>query len=149
MYNLAIRKCTSPPLLAPRLKFLKLKFTTPPGIEPRTCWTRGRHATIWANTASCQHVCNVFAQILDTHTRARTHTHTHTHTYTHTHIYIYVYVYKFIKLWICKNTPFPRYRANENIHIKNNSPSHIQFRGHSTLFWNFFLDWSIFFIFAG
>ena len=37
MYNLAIRKCTSPPLLAPRLKIFKLKFTTPPGIEPRTC----------------------------------------------------------------------------------------------------------------
>ena len=44
-----IRNCTSPPLLAPRLKIFKLKFTTPPGIEPRTCWTRGRHATIWAN----------------------------------------------------------------------------------------------------
>ena len=40
MYNLAIRKCTSPPLLAPRLKIFKWKFTTPPGIEPRTCWTR-------------------------------------------------------------------------------------------------------------
>ena len=37
MYNLEIRKCTSPPLLAPRLKIFKLKFTTPPGIEPRTC----------------------------------------------------------------------------------------------------------------
>ena len=33
----------------PRLKIFKLKFTTLPGIEPRTCWTRGRHATIWAN----------------------------------------------------------------------------------------------------
>ena len=42
MYNLAIRKCTSPPLLAPRLKIFKWKFTTPPGIEPRTWWTRGR-----------------------------------------------------------------------------------------------------------
>ena len=52
MYNLAIRKCTSPPLLAPRFKFFKLKFTTPPGIEPRTCWTRGRYATIWASAAS-------------------------------------------------------------------------------------------------
>ena len=52
MYNLAIRKCTSPPLLAPRLKIFKLKFTTPPGIEPRTSWTRGRHATIWASAAS-------------------------------------------------------------------------------------------------
>ena len=48
MYNLAIRKCTSPPLLAPRLIVFKLKFTTPLGIEPRTCWTWGRHATIWA-----------------------------------------------------------------------------------------------------
>ena len=27
MYNLAIRKCRSPPLLAPRLKIFKLKFT--------------------------------------------------------------------------------------------------------------------------
>ena len=26
MYNLAIRKCTSPPLLAPRLKIFNLKF---------------------------------------------------------------------------------------------------------------------------
>ena len=52
MYNLAIRKCTSPPLLAPRLKIFKLKFTTPLGIESRTCWTRGRHATIWANAVS-------------------------------------------------------------------------------------------------
>ena len=51
MYNLAIRKCTSPPLLAPRLKIYKLKFTTLPGIEPWTCWTRGRHATIWANVS--------------------------------------------------------------------------------------------------
>ena len=38
-------------LLAPRLKIFKLKFTTSPGIEPWTCWTRGRHATIWASTA--------------------------------------------------------------------------------------------------
>ena len=52
MYNLAIRKCTSPPLLAPRLKIFKWKFTNPLGIEPQTCWTRGRHATIWASTAS-------------------------------------------------------------------------------------------------
>ena len=29
MYNLASRKCTSPPLLAPRLKIFKWKFTTP------------------------------------------------------------------------------------------------------------------------
>ena len=48
-----IRKCTSPPLLVQRLKIFKLKFTTPLGIEPRTCRTRGRHATIWASTASC------------------------------------------------------------------------------------------------
>ena len=34
MYNLAIRKCTSPPLLAPRSKIFKLKFTTPPGSNP-------------------------------------------------------------------------------------------------------------------
>ena len=52
MYNLAIRKCTSPPLLAQRLKIFKWKFTTPPGIEPQTCWTRGRHATIWASATS-------------------------------------------------------------------------------------------------
>ena len=51
--GVAIRKCTSPPLLATRLKIFKLKFTTPPRIEPRTCWPRGRHATIWANAASC------------------------------------------------------------------------------------------------
>ena len=52
MYNLAIRKCTSPPLQVPRLKIFKFKFTTLPGIEPRTCWTRGRHATIWASAVS-------------------------------------------------------------------------------------------------
>ena len=34
MYNLAIRKCTSSPLLAPRLKIFKIKFTTPPGFNP-------------------------------------------------------------------------------------------------------------------
>ena len=53
MYNLAIRKCTSPPLLAQSLKIFKWKFTTPLGIEPRTCWTRGRQSTIWASAASC------------------------------------------------------------------------------------------------
>ena len=37
MYNLAIRKRTSGPLLAQRLKIFKLKFTTPPWIEPQTC----------------------------------------------------------------------------------------------------------------
>ena len=52
MYNLAIRKCRSPPLLAHRLKIFKWKFTTPPGIEPWSCWTRGRYATIWASAAS-------------------------------------------------------------------------------------------------
>ena len=52
MYNLAIRKCTSPPLLPARFKIFKWKFTTPPGIELRTCSTRGRHATIWASAAS-------------------------------------------------------------------------------------------------
>ena len=46
MYNLAIRKRTSPPLPVPKLKIFKRKFTTSPGIEPRTHWTRGRHATI-------------------------------------------------------------------------------------------------------
>ena len=34
MYNIAIRKCTSPLLLASRLKIFKLKFTTPPGSNP-------------------------------------------------------------------------------------------------------------------
>ena len=51
MYSLAIRNCTSPPLLAPRLKIFKWKFTTSPEIEPRNLWTRGRHATIWASAA--------------------------------------------------------------------------------------------------
>ena len=32
MYNLTIREGTSPPLLTPRLKIFKLKFTTQPGI---------------------------------------------------------------------------------------------------------------------
>ena len=35
MYNLAIRKCTSPPLEAPKLKIFKRKFTTLPGSNPR------------------------------------------------------------------------------------------------------------------
>ena len=52
MYNLAIRKCTSPPLLAPKLKIFKWKFATLPGIKPWTCWARGRHATVWASAAS-------------------------------------------------------------------------------------------------
>ena len=30
---------------------IPLPFTLP-GIEPRTCWTKGRHATIWASAAS-------------------------------------------------------------------------------------------------
>ena len=34
MYNLAIRKCISPPLLAPRLKIFKLKFITRRGLNP-------------------------------------------------------------------------------------------------------------------
>ena len=34
MYNLAIRKCTSPPLLAPRLKIFKLKLNPGPA-EPK------------------------------------------------------------------------------------------------------------------
>ena len=34
MYNLVIRKCTSPPLPAPRLKIFKWKFTTPQGLNP-------------------------------------------------------------------------------------------------------------------
>ena len=58
MYNLAIRKCTSPPLLAPRLKIFKWNFTTPPGIELWTLWTRGRHATMWASAASVHTVGN-------------------------------------------------------------------------------------------
>ena len=43
-------------LLAPRLKIFKLKFTTPPGIEPRTCWIRGRSATISASAASTHYI---------------------------------------------------------------------------------------------
>ena len=47
MYNLAIRKCTSPPPLAPRLKIFKLKFTTPDLLNQRqTCYhlsQRGEH----------------------------------------------------------------------------------------------------------
>ena len=31
---------STPP--SPEVEIFKLKFTTPPGIEPRTCWTRGR-----------------------------------------------------------------------------------------------------------
>ena len=60
LYNLAIRKCTSPPLLAPRLKIFKWKFTSPLGIEPRTCWTRGRHATIWASATNYIHNHSTF-----------------------------------------------------------------------------------------
>ena len=51
IYNLAISKCTSPPLLALRLKVFKWKLATSPGIEPQTCWTRDRHSTIWASVA--------------------------------------------------------------------------------------------------
>ena len=61
MYSLAIRKCTSPPLLAPRLEIFKWKFTYPPGIEPRTFWTRGKHAIIWASAASrVQYIMKLF-----------------------------------------------------------------------------------------
>ena len=63
MYNPAIRKCTSPPLLAPRLKIFKWKFTTPPGIEPRTHWTRGRHATSWASAASSEQTGEKFRML--------------------------------------------------------------------------------------
>ena len=34
MYNLAIRKCTCSPFLAPKLKIFKWKCTTPPGSNP-------------------------------------------------------------------------------------------------------------------
>ena len=51
MYSLAIIKCTSPLLLASWLKIFKWNFTTSPGIEPRTRWTRDRCATIWACAA--------------------------------------------------------------------------------------------------
>ena len=34
MYNLAIRKCTSPPLLAPRLKILPLQGSNSGPAEP-------------------------------------------------------------------------------------------------------------------
>ena len=54
MYNLAIRKCISLPILAPRLKIFKWKFTASPGIEPRTRWTRGRHATNSTSAEVCQ-----------------------------------------------------------------------------------------------
>ena len=32
-------------------------ISTPPGIEPRTHWTRGRHATIWAIAVSLLFLC--------------------------------------------------------------------------------------------
>ena len=64
MYNLAIRKCISPPLLAPRLKIFKWIFTTPPGIEPWTRWTTGRHATIWASTASLKRKYNKYIHMI-------------------------------------------------------------------------------------
>ena len=51
MYNLAIRMCKSPSLLAPRLKIFKWKFKTSPEFKPQTRWTRGRHAIIWASAA--------------------------------------------------------------------------------------------------
>ena len=56
MYNLTIRKCTSPSLLAPRLKIFKWKFTTPlvdrtPGLlnQRQTCYHLsqvGEHNTL-------------------------------------------------------------------------------------------------------
>ena len=62
MHNLAIRKCTSPPLLAPRLKIFQWKFTTSPGIEPRTHRTRGRHVRpiIWASAARFFKTCRPY-----------------------------------------------------------------------------------------
>ena len=33
------------------LKFSIIKFSTTPTIEPRTCWNRHRHPTIWDSTA--------------------------------------------------------------------------------------------------
>ena len=50
MYNLAIRKCTSPPLLAPRLKIFKLKIYYPAGDrtpdllnQRQTCYHLSQH----------------------------------------------------------------------------------------------------------
>ena len=54
MYNLAIIKCTSPPLLARGWKFSNENWLPRRGSKPRTCWTRGRHATIWASAANYQ-----------------------------------------------------------------------------------------------
>ena len=51
MYNLSIRSCTSPSLLAPRFVIFIWKFSISPGIESRTHWTRGRHSTAWASGA--------------------------------------------------------------------------------------------------
>ena len=34
MYNLEIRSCTSPHLLAPRFKIFIVEFSTSPGFEP-------------------------------------------------------------------------------------------------------------------
>ena len=63
MYNLAIRKCTSPLLLAPRLKIYY-----PAGNRTRTGWTRGRHTTIWANAASCNSIlCTCDKVLLSKH----------------------------------------------------------------------------------
>ena len=33
-------------------KFSNENLLPPPGIKPRTCWTRGRHATVWVSAAS-------------------------------------------------------------------------------------------------
>ena len=42
MYNLAIRSCTSPPLLVLRFKIFLIKFSTSPGIETQTRYIRDR-----------------------------------------------------------------------------------------------------------
>ena len=49
MYNLAIRSCTSPSLLALRFKMFIIKFLISTSIKPRTCWTR--HASVRASAA--------------------------------------------------------------------------------------------------
>ena len=53
MYNLAIRKCTSPALLAPRLKIFKLKYPagdrTPDLLDQRqTCYHLSERGVIFS-----------------------------------------------------------------------------------------------------
>ena len=56
----------TPPLLALRLKIFNLKFTTSPGIEPQTHWTRGIHATISTHRDEecCPQVLSFFMTML-------------------------------------------------------------------------------------